>query len=102
MNNLDLIIIIGLVILFLQYNNQQSLAQKQIIQVEQVVNEPEIIYKPTVIPKTGTITRHTILDESGGSKHYDNVKIESNISGNIIPIQDKYKTYAKMPSKILM
>ena len=49
----------------------------------------------------GKLTRQSIINESGGSYSYNNLKINSNISDNKIKSQKIYKSYTKIPfSKI--
>ena len=47
----------------------------------------------------GNITRQTINNESGGSIHYKEIQVKTNISGNNINLQES-DSYRKLPYKI--
>jgi hypothetical protein len=123
MEILNLIILIGLVILVFIFLNK-PVKKKKIpkIDINNIyINDDhnDIIYKDNnnfykthyakhnsdkeikqINIEKGKITRQSILDETGGSVHYNNVQINSNISGNIIEPSSTYSTYVKKPYTI--
>ena len=129
MENLILIILIILIILVFYFLNKpikkknikkiQKIDTNNIYTINDYNNHNDIIYKndnefykehynknnseqeiKQINIDKGKITRQSILDETGGSIHYDNLKINSNISGNTIKPNLTLSTYAKLPSNI--
>ena len=127
MNNLDLVILISIIILYIIFNHEtvqkinKSIEKKQIIlknenndkiNLKNILNENKIFYKNFITTKIddaeldklninkGNITRQTIIGEDGGSKRYNNFFIDSNISNNAINYESSHTTYVKMPYQI--
>lgn len=116
MENLDFIIFISLVIFYFLFNKPNK-PNKPIkinnIDTNNIYINDDQNYKKQINIKNNTekeiiqlniekgkITRQSILDESGGSIHYNNLSINSIISGNKIKQNNNYTTYAKLPNKI--
>ncbi len=127
MEDFNLFILIGLIIIIIYFLNkpkkQNKKSEKQIdttnIYITNLKDPHDIIYKDNTdfykknfaknntdleikqinIDK-GKITRNSNLNESGGSIHYNNIKINTNISGNKISLNEEQKTYRKLPTKI--
>jgi len=113
MEILNLIILIGLVILVFYFLNKSHKKKIPKIDSSNIYINNDVVINKTQLDKNniekekkqlnidkGTITRQTIIDETGGSTHYDNIKIDSNISGNTVNPTLTYSTYAKFPTII--
>lgn len=128
MENLNLFILIGIVIFILYFLNKPPIKNKKIkkqnidktnIYVNTTQNDHNIIYQENddfykkhftknttdkeikqINIEKGKTTRSSILSESGGSINYDNLQINTNISGNKIVSSQNIQTYRKLPTKI--
>jgi hypothetical protein len=128
MENLDFIIIFGLIIFALYFiiNNKKKIIKKESkinysdvyvvtdkIQIEnKSLTDNDIFYKNNFVKnlsdkeikqiniEKGNITRQSIINESGGSTHYKETEIKTNISGNKINHQENVKSYRKLPTKL--
>jgi len=122
MENLDYIILFGLIILALYFINNK----KQVIKKEKKINYSDIyvvknnIETQNIISnennnfvkkitekeikqiniEKGNTTRQSLIHESGGSTHYKEVKLNTNISGNKIIEKENAQSYRKLPIKI--
>lgn len=128
MEYFEIIILFGILILLFYFNsNNSNKTKKSIKKHKQPKYDPKmyidlsdhkyILYKKDdLFYKThfgknlndsereildrGKITRHSIIQEQGGSKEYNKLKVPKKISSNNINFKENYLSYAKLPAKI--
>jgi hypothetical protein len=125
MDNLDLVILISIIILFLVLNKttkvnniitpiikKDNVISNKKTDIKEILNQNNNFYKKFITTNIndteldklniskGNITRHTLMEENGGSANYNHLIVNSNISNNLVNYDNSKSTYIKLPYKI--
>ena len=102
MEIIDLFILINIIFLIIVLNNSKPIQkpikldnQNNNNNLKNILNTNNDLDKINI--NRGSITRDTIIKEDGGSSHYKDYTVNSNISNNSINYDNKYLSYIKLP-----